>query len=324
MSDNPASNDDSSKQDEAYWTSLYGSEEQDPADSEDTYPLWQAGAGERGKPEPPPALGDWPAAHAALAEGLLLELAVTGFNKGGLLVVWQGLQGFVPASQLTDLPEFHIKAQKQQALRDRVGSLLALRVIEVDEIKNRFILSERAARVPAADRQQLLTSLQPGELRQGRITNLAPFGAFVDLGGLEGLIHISELSWARVYHPSDIVNPDDEVLVKILGITPHDERVALSLKQTYPDPWLSVTARYEVDQIVSGIVRNVTNFGAFVELERGLEALVHHTELAEGNFLHPRNVVRRGQEVRGRILNIQPEKRRLALTMRRLATDGGA
>ena len=319
--DVPSRQDAPPPQDESYWTSLYQSETQDGADA-DSFPLWEPG-GACDAPGAPSLPGDWAAARQALDDGLLLELAVTGWNKGGVLVVWSGLQGFVPASQLTDMPEFHIAAQRQQALRERMGRLLALRVIEVDEARNRFILSERAARVPTSDRQRLLATLQPGEMRPGRITNLAKFGAFVDLGGLEGLIHISELSWARVYHPADIVTPDERVVVKVLTINPDDERVALSLKQTYPDPWLTAADRFHVDQIVTGIVRSVTNFGAFVELERGLEALVHHTELADGNFLHPRNVVTRGQQVRGRVLAVLPAERRLSLSMRRLNKPSG-
>ena len=179
-----------------------------------------------------------------------------------------------------------------------------------------MILSERAAQVEAGTRADILTGLQPGDVVTGIITNLCEFGAFVDLGGLEGLIHISELSWGRVGHPQNLLSRGQEVDVYVLGVDRNAGRVALSLKRMRPDPWASVEDRYEVGQLVEGVVTNVVDFGAFACIEEGLEGLIHVSELAEGNFLHPRNVVTEGEMVRARILTIDGTARRLGLSLR--------
>ena len=298
--------------DDAFWTSLF-EQEIEQASAEVTRSDWST----PGTVPPRSELeADWEAARELFKQDNILELRVTGFNKGGLLVVWRNLQGFVPASQLIDLPQFHIKYERHNALRQRVDEVLRLKIIEIEENNNRFILSQRAAQVAADDKTSLLNSLRDGSVTTGRITNLTDFGAFVDLGGLEGLIHISELSWGKVMHPSDIVKPGQEVRVLVLSVSPTAGRVALSLKQVDNDPWVGVTARYKPGQVVQGKVSNILHFGAFIALEKGLEGLVHISELAEGTFLHPRNVVSRGQVVRARILRVDEANRRLALSMR--------
>jgi small subunit ribosomal protein S1 len=162
----------------------------------------------------------------------------------------------------------------------------------------------------------VLGSLRPGDVRQGVVTNLTSFGAFVDLGGVEGLIHISELSWDRVRDPGDVLRPGQSVEVSVLGVNPDEGRVALSLKRLRPNPWNEVDSRYQVGQLLDGTVTNVVSFGAFVRLEEGVEGLVHISELAEGSFFHPRNVVREGDVVRVRVLNVDPAKQRLGLSLR--------
>jgi small subunit ribosomal protein S1 len=148
------------------------------------------------------------------------------------------------------------------------------------------------------------------------ISNVTSFGAFIDLGGVEGLVHISEISWDRVRHPGDVLAPGQEVEVYVLGVNPDQERIALSLKRLRPNPWSLAGANYQVGQILEGTVTNVVSFGAFVRLEEGLEGLIHVTELAEGNFLHPRNVVREGDTVKVRVLNIDTANHRLGLSLR--------
>ena len=162
----------------------------------------------------------------------------------------------------------------------------------------------------------ILNSLHPGDVRQGVVTNLTSFGAFVDLGGVEGLIHISELSWDRVRDPGDVLRPGQSVDVSVLGVNPDEGRVALSLKRLRPNPWREVDSRYQVGQLLDGTVTNVVSFGAFVRIEEGVEGLVHISELAEGSFFHPRNVVREGDVVRVRVLNVDPAKQRLGLSLR--------
>jgi small subunit ribosomal protein S1 len=158
--------------------------------------------------------------------------------------------------------------------------------------------------------------VKPGEKRQGFVTNLTEFGAFVDLGGLEGLIHISEISWSRVVHPSHVLRPGQQVTVLVLSVDQTAERVALSMKRLRPDPWLNVESRYRPGQLVRGTVGNVTTFGAFVILEEELEGLIHISELAEGTFMHPQDVVRQGEEVTARVLSVDGRQKRLALSLR--------
>jgi small subunit ribosomal protein S1 len=199
-----------------------------------------------------------------------------------------------------------------------VGDQIALKVIELDPARDRFVLSERASLLDENHRQDLLEILCPGDIRNGRVTNLCSFGAFVDMGGVEGLIHISELSWGRVDHPGDVLEPDQTVDVYVLNIDRDRSRVGLSLKRLQPDPWLSVEDRYHVGQLVEGVVTHVVDFGAFVRIEDGLEGLIHISELAEGQFLHPRNVVREGESVTTCVLNIDSDRRRMGLSLRRV------
>jgi small subunit ribosomal protein S1 len=231
-------------------------------------------------------------------------------------VEWSSLHGFVPASQLIDFPVTTNSFARRDALSERVGERLLLRVIELSEEQNRFILSERAARAMPGERADLLTRLRTGDTTSGHITNLCDFGAFVDLGGVEGLIHISELSWGRVGHPSDILQRGQLVEVYVLEVNKDAGRIALSLKRLHPDPWETVSQRYTIGEMVDGIITNVVDFGAFARIEEGLEGLIHVSELAEGHFLHPRNVVQEGQQISARILSIDGRARRLGLTLR--------
>lgn len=259
---------------------------------------------------------DWTTAQEVFSADETVELEVTGYNRGGLLVTWDSLRGFVPASQLDGFPVDVDEFARQESLAERVGKRLLLRIIELDAIQNRLILSERAAKVQPGQRAEVLEELQAGETRQGTVTNLCDFGAFVDLGGIEGLIHISELSWGRIGHPRDVLKSGQQIEVYIMSVDKAQERVALSLKRLLPDPWQDVESRYAVGEWVEGVVTNVVDFGAFACIENGLEGLIHVSELAEGQFLHPRNVVKEGESVRARILNIDSQARRLGLSLR--------
>ena len=270
--------------------------------------------------EQPPA-DPWQVAQEIMEADDVISLPVTGFNKGGLLVQWQGLQGFVPASQLIDFPQFHLESERLSALREWQAKELTLKIIELNRELNRLILSERATLVEADQREQLFYRIKPGQLHEGRVTNLTNFGAFVDLGGVEGLIHISELSWSRVIHPSDILQPDQVVQVKVLNVDSDNGRVALSLKQLKENPWLTVDQRFKPGQLIEGTISNVVSFGAFVMIEEELEGLIHISQLAEGMFLHPRNVVQQGQIVVARVLHVDGKAKRLALSLRGLHSD---
>ncbi len=262
---------------------------------------------------------DWDIVREVYEKDKIVELSAIGYNRGGLLVGWNNLRGFVPASQLVDFPVSEDSHNRREELANRVGESLSLRVIELDAYQNRLILSERAAQVEAGARANLLTELRPGSTLTGRVTNLCDFGAFVDLGGLEGLIHISELSWGRVGHPRDLLSRDQDIEIYVMDVDRENGRVALSLKRLQPDPWESVEERYQVGQMVEGLITNVVDFGAFACIEEGLEGLIHVSELAEGHFLHPRNVVQEGEIVQARILNIDGVARRLGLSLRQVS-----
>lgn len=259
----------------------------------------------------------WQVAKLALDRGEAFCLKISGANRGGVLVDWNGLQGFVPASHLREMPRVENPRERIAELAQHIGESITVRLIEVDPQQNRLVFSERATMAdmpPSA----ILNSLKPGDLCQGTVTNLTSFGAFVDLGGVEGLIHISEISWDRVRNPGDVLQPGQEVKVHVLGVNPEEGRIALSLKRLRPNPWLEVEARYHVGQLLEGMVTNVVSFGAFVRIEEGVEGLIHISELAEGSLLHPRNVVHEGDIVRVRVLNVDPANQRLGLSLRQV------
>jgi small subunit ribosomal protein S1 len=259
---------------------------------------------------------DWQAIRDIFESDAVVEVKVVGYNRGGLLIEWRTLRGFVPASQLINFPATANQMVRRSALMSRVGEIMQLRVIELHLDKNRIILSERAAQANPGERANILHTLQAGDVVEGTITNLCDFGAFVDLGGLEGLVHISELSWGRVGHPENILARGQTLRAYVLGVDQDAGRIALSLKRLRPDPWKTVHERYEVNEIVEGVITNVVDFGAFACIEEGLEGLIHVSELAEGQFLHPRNVVREGECIRARILTINGAARRLGLSLR--------
>jgi small subunit ribosomal protein S1 len=311
---------------ESYWQALLSEGEVARTVSPESINEWEAvvtaprdrdAAGV--KPPQAPADEAWQAAQAALGSGEVCTAQVVGYNRGGLLVDWQTLRGFVPASHLVGLsPYMDDEARKAEFAR-RVNWNLCVKVVEVDPAQRRLILSERATSSEETRQKVLWEDLCEGAVRRGYITNVCDFGAFVDLGGLEGLVHISEISWGRVNHPGDVLKSGDLVEVYVINVDPLAKRVALSLKRLRPDPWVTVAERYSVGQLVTGTVTNVVSFGAFVRVEDGLEGLVHVSELAEGQFLHPRNVVSEGEEVTARVLNIDGQHRRLGLSLRKVA-----
>ncbi len=301
--------------DKAFWTSLIKQETLQPCSTgtEQKWPL----SGNIPVFNDPGASNStsWRLAAEAFRSDRILDLRVTGFNKGGLLVYWQDLQGFVPASQLANFPLLHIARERVHAMAGLQGKLLRLKIIELNPEKNRLILSERAALVDTEQRIGLLFRLRPGDVVSGQVTNLSNFGAFVDLGGLEGLIHISELSWSRVVHPSRVVQPGQHIQVKVLRVDRERERVALSYKQMRPDPWQSTDYRYQPGDLVEGVVSSIATFGAFVLLEEELEGLIHISEMSETPLPHPRSLLREGERVTARVLHVDSAKKRLALTL---------
>jgi small subunit ribosomal protein S1 len=267
-------------------------------------------------PNPPGSPADWAELARLRTIDASLSLPVVGSNRGGLLVEWRTLRGFVPASQLIDFPIQADDLLRQEAMLQYIGHRLDLRIIELNPDRNRLILSQRAAQAQPGGRAQILISVTPGSTVRGTITNLTDFGAFLDLGGLEGLIHISELSWGRVSHPSAILKRGQEVEAYVLEVDRNAGRIALSVKRLRPDPWKTCEERYAAGQIVAATITNIVEFGAFASIEDGLEGLIHVSELADASFVHPRGVVIEGQNVRVRILSIDGRARRMGLSLR--------
>jgi len=305
--------------DESYWESLLQDGE---VVSHETPPPWLDDSPDHSSEHPgnnslSDEEKDWQKAIECQKAGACVNLIASGFNRGGVLVQFGQLTGFVPSSHLIGFPAYPNPREREEALLNRIGEEFRLRVIEIDRQRNRLILSERTA-LESEHCEQLFASLEPGSTVAGTVSNLRRFGAFVDLGGYEGLIHISEMSWGRVTRPGDVVQPGDKIQVYVMDIDPDQRKIQLSLKRLQTDPWQAVVEQYENGDLVRGQVTNVVSFGAFVRLSEGVEGLVHISELAEGNFLHPRNVVQEGQWVEARVLNVDPKKRRIGLSLRQV------
>jgi len=269
---------------------------------------------------------DWREAQRLLESQEIIEGQVTGCNKGGVIVHLGKVRGFVPGSQLAASRVANQSAAGPRS-EDRwaalVGETLQLKVIEVDQKRNRLILSERAALRDwrKSQRERLLHELTEGDVRRGRVINLADFGAFVDLGGIDGLVHLSELSWKRVAHPREIVEVGQEVEVYVLGVDRERERVALSLKRLQPDPWTSVEERYQEGQLVEGVITRLTKWGAFASIvgDEAIEGLIHISELDDGPVVHPRDIIQPGQVVTLRVIGVDGIHHRLALSLKQVA-----
>lgn len=248
----------------------------------------------------------------------VIEAEVTNYNKGGLLVNLDGVRGFVPASQVSEIRGGD-EASKQADMARLIGSSLPLKVIEINRHRNRLILSERQAVQERRDvmKERLIEELSEGEVRKGRVSSICDFGAFVDIGGADGLVHLSELSWSRVRHPSEVLRVGQEVDVYVLGINAQEKKIALSIKRTQAEPWSRVATAYEVGQLVRGTVTQLANFGAFARIEDGIEGLIHVSELVDDRVTHPKQVVSEGDELLLRIIRIDPQRRRMGLSLRR-------
>ena len=264
----------------------------------------------------------WRDLHKQYEAGEIIQAQVVGHNKGGLLVNLEGIRGFVPSSQISSMPPG--EANKQAELARLHGSTMPLKIIEINRNRNRLILSERQAMQEQREsmRSRLLQELEPGQIRPGTVTSICDFGAFVDIGGADGLIHLSELSWKRVSHPSELLKPGERIDVYVLSVDPNERKIALSLKRTQPEPWDTITDQYQLGQVVHGTITQITSFGAFARLEDGIEGLIHVSELAEGRVAHPRNVVKEGDSMDLKVIRIDPARKRIGLSLKRMNEDG--
>jgi small subunit ribosomal protein S1 len=244
-----------------------------------------------------------------------IKLTVSSFNRGGLLVDGNQLHGFVPISHLVDVSCELSDTERENLLSSYVGRTLSLKVIECDEARGRIVFSERAALAQAGRRNQLLDELKVDTCAHGVVTNVTDFGVFVDLGGVEGLIHVSEISWGRVNRPGDVVHVGQEVNAYILQVDKERSRIALSLKRLCNNPWETAVERYYPGQLVTAVVTSVVPYGAFARLEEGLDGLIHITEMGLDEGQTPADSLEEGQVVKARILHIDPSKQRLGLSL---------
>ena len=265
--------------------------------------------------------GDWRRAQKLFEDSETFQTQVAGFNKGGLIVRLGRLRGFVPASQLAPQHRGSDSQQPEERWSRLVGTDVQVKVIELNRKRKRLILSERAALRLRREEQkaELLETLRPGEVRRGTVSSLADFGAFVNLGGADGLVHLSELSWNRAAKPGDVVKVGQEVEVYVLNVDQERRRIALSLKRLEPEPWATAESRYYVGQLVEGTITRIANFGAFALVNDEIEGLIHISELSEGRINHPQDVVSEGQKHVMRIIRIDPKRRRMGLSLKRVA-----
>ena len=262
---------------------------------------------------------DWERAETYLAAGETLELEIIGYNKGGLLVEFGRLSGFVPNSMIPNLPRGMNKNEKQTTKAKMIGETLLTQVIEVSQSRKRLILSGRAAE--KAQRKQRLHELGAGQKVVGTVSNVVDFGAFVDLDGVDGLIHVSRLSWEKVEHPSDVLQPGDEVEVLIKDVDLERERISLDRKALLPGPWDAFSEEFHPGDILEGTVESVRDYGAFVKLTDGITGLIHVSELLPGSSRKPEKVLDIGDRVLVRIIEIDKEQERVRLSMRRIPQD---
>lgn len=297
--------DDPSDIDEGWWASVLADEEAYAA---------PAKAASSKVTSPGLITVDWKHVQGLYEKDEVVGLQVYGYNRGGVLVQGDGIQGFVPISHLVEMPCNATEEDRRQILNDYVGRMLDLKVIECEPSQERIVLSERAALAGQGRRRQLFNTLKPGEIVHGTVTNVTDFGVFVDLGGLEGLIHVSELSWGRVEHPSVILKVAQPVDAMVLMVSEENGRVALSLKRLQSNPWEVLVSNYQAGDVVQATITAIMRFGAFARLEEGIEGLIHVSTIhmpAGRKDLDGYLLV--GQEVKVRVLHIDAERRRLGL-----------
>ncbi|HLD94963.1 MAG TPA: S1 RNA-binding domain-containing protein [Anaerolineales bacterium] len=264
---------------------------------------------------------DWSKAEALLESKEAYQGKIEGFNKGGLIVGVGRLRAFVPASQVSQTRRMRYNGDTpEQRWSEMIGESLVARVIEVDRERRRLILSERAAAQESREalKERLLSEIKVGDVRKGRITSLADFGAFVNINGADGLVHLSELSWERVDHPNKMLSVGDEVEVKVISIDTERRRIGLSMRQLQKDPWEDSVEDYHVGQLVEGTITRLVKFGAFARIDDHVEGLIHISELSENRIEHPKEVVKEGDKLALRVIKIEPDRRRIGLSLRKV------
>lgn len=266
---------------------------------------------------------DWRKAEEYIESKNVYDGKIGGYNKGGLIVRFGRLRGFVPQSQISDKRMLDIDGETpEERFSGMVNKQISVKVMEVDRSRNRLILSERAAmrEVRQRRKESLITELEIDEIRDGRVVSLENFGAFVDIGGAEGLVHITELSWQHVTHPKQVLEVGQELDVKVISIDESKNRIGLSIKQLLADPWDELATRFGTGALIRGEVTKLTKFGAFAKVVnlQAVEGLIHISELSDDRVEHPRDVVNRGDKLTLRVVKIDVKNRRLGLSLRRV------
>jgi len=263
----------------------------------------------------------WNSVEELLQSDNVIESKIIGYNKGGLIAGVYGLRGFVPASQISALRRGQAVGETpEQRWARMIGEPITVRIIEVDRGRRRLILSERAASTESRQsiKERVIEELEEGKTYTGRVTSLADFGAFVNINGADGLVHLSELSWERIQHPSEILEVGQEVKVKVINVDREKKRIGLSLRALSDDPWRSRVGQYSVGQLVEGVITRLTKFGAFARLEGDIEGLIHISEISENRIEHPREALKEGQAVALRVIRIDPDQHRIGLSLRKV------
>jgi small subunit ribosomal protein S1 len=264
---------------------------------------------------------DWKDAEDLLASAQAFDSKIIGYNKGGLIVPLGKLRGFIPASQISLTRRSSMAGETpEQRWAKMVNEPVKVRVIEVDRERRRLILSERAALQETREslKDRLLEELKEGDVRTGRVTSVADFGAFVNIDGADGLVHLSEISWERIQHPNEVLKVGQEVQVKVISVDRERKRIGLSIRQLQKDPWMKKVEHLREGQLIEGKITHLTKFGAFARLDEDLEGLIHVSELSEQRIQHPKEVVKEGDVVTLRIIKIEPERRRIGLSLRKV------
>ena len=266
---------------------------------------------------------DWARAEELLESRDPYEGQVSGFNKGGLIVNLGRLRAFVPASQVSMSRRMSYKGDTpEEKWGEMSGETIVTRIIEVDRQRRRLILSEKAASQESREslKERLLEELVDGEIRKGRVTSLADFGAFVNINGADGLVHLSEISWDRIDNPNEVLEVGQEVEVKVISVDKERKRIGLSLRQLQDDPWLERISEYEVGRLVEGTVTRLTKFGAFARISDDLEGLIHVSELSDKRIEHPKEIVSEDEKLTLRIIKIDEKRRRIGLSLRKVTS----
>lgn len=269
----------------------------------------------------------WQKAEDFLKSKQSYHSSIIGYNKGGLIVPLDGLRGFVPASQISLSRRAGMTGETpEQRWSKMVGDAIDVVVIEVDRERRRLILSERAASTETREslKERVIDELKEGETRTGRVTSLADFGAFVNINGADGLVHLSEISWDRIQHPSEVLKVGQEVKVRVISIDREKKRIGLSIRQLQEDPWNQRVAKYQVGQLIQATITRLTKFGAFARLEEDMEGLIHISEISEKRIEHPKEVLHEGDDVTLRIIKIDPDNHRIGLSLRRVDSQAYA